>query len=322
MANVQVAATSAPARGRATRGRVARAVSGVTAIEVKATIPNAQIKSALSRFRLTIDNDQQRYIYFFDTPKGELLKAGVIARARRIVGGRHDSTVKFRPVNPSKVAKEWSNLAGFKLEADASEKGVVKSASLTLPVAKGLIKRIASGKAKIASAFSKKQSRFLQAIGGKTVDFNTLTVFGPLDAQRWEFRDAGCPWTITAELWRRGDGDRLMELSVKAPAAQAAVAIGGFMAFLAEVGAEKDVDQQAKTRWAMASRPSARPRVAPKGKSKKAAAVGAGAGRTSDRTKRRSPPGEKLKAPARLEPHGGQGESDSPRGADALQKIE
>jgi hypothetical protein len=33
--------------------------------------------------------------------------------------------------------------------------------------------------------------------------------------------------------------------------AQAAVAIGGFMAFLAEVGAEHDVEQQTKTRWAL-----------------------------------------------------------------------
>jgi hypothetical protein len=32
---------------------------------------------------------------------------------------------------------------------------------------------------------------------------------------------------------------------------QAAVAVGGFMAFLAEVGAERDKSQQAKTRWAL-----------------------------------------------------------------------
>jgi hypothetical protein len=32
---------------------------------------------------------------------------------------------------------------------------------------------------------------------------------------------------------------------------QAAVAIGGFMAYLAEVGAERDVNEQTKTRWAL-----------------------------------------------------------------------
>jgi hypothetical protein len=55
-----------------------------------------------------------------------------------------------------------------------------------------------------------------------------------------------------------------MEVSIKAPAVQAAVAVGGFMAFLAEVGAERDRSQQTKTRWALdyyvgkLARPSAR----------------------------------------------------------------
>jgi hypothetical protein len=37
----------------------------------------------------------------------------------------------------------------------------------------------------------------------------------------------------------------------QAPAAQAAAAVGGFMAFLAEVGASRDAEQQTKTRWAL-----------------------------------------------------------------------
>jgi len=41
-----------------------------------------------------------------------------------------------------------------------------------------------------------------------------------------------------------------MEASIKASIVQAAAAIGGFMAFLAEVGAEHDTQQQTKTHWA------------------------------------------------------------------------
>ena len=44
---------------------------------------------------------------------------------------------------------------------------------------------------------------------------------------------------------------RLFEVSIKTPVAQAAAATAGFMAFLAEVGAERDDGQQAKTRWAL-----------------------------------------------------------------------
>ena len=43
----------------------------------------------------------------------------------------------------------------------------------------------------------------------------------------------------------------MLEASIKAPAVQAAVATAGFMAFLAEVGADKDNEQQTKTRWAL-----------------------------------------------------------------------
>jgi hypothetical protein len=72
-----------------------------------------------------------------------------------------------------------------------------------------------------------------------------------LKAQRWKLDDPACPWRITLELWHREDGARLMEASIKSPIAQAAVALAGFMAFLAEVGAEQDLEQQTKTRWAL-----------------------------------------------------------------------
>jgi hypothetical protein len=238
-------------RGAKTRGRYAKLLAGAEAIEIKATIPQAQVKAALRRYNLTARNDDERYIYFFDTPDLALLKAGIIARARRVVGDEHDSTIKFRPVDPAKVGKQWRKYKDFKIEADASEKGVVKSASFSMPVAKGLIKRVAAGKKGVAALFTGEQEAFLAEMAGRTLDFSSLVVLGPLRAQRWDFEDPACPWPITAELWRRVDGATLMEVSVKAPAAQGAAVMAGFMAFLAEVGAERDRSQQAKTHWAL-----------------------------------------------------------------------
>ena len=238
-------------RGAVTRGRVAGQIAGADAIEIKATIPDHQIKEALARFKLTTSNDEERFIYFFDTPKLDLLDAGIIARARRVVGDAHDSTVKFRPVDPAGVSQRWRRYPDFKIEADASETSLVKSASFSMPVLKGHIKRVAVGKKPISAIFTPAQMRFLDKIAGHKIDFGSLVVLGPLIAQRWRFEDPGCPWPITAELWNRADGKRMMELSIKARAVQAAVAVGGFMAFLAEVGAERDKDQQTKTRWAL-----------------------------------------------------------------------
>ena len=235
-----------------TRGRYARLMEGAEAIEIKATIPSKQVSAALAHYKLTRSNDEQRFIYFFDTPKLELLAAGIVARARRVVGDEHDSTIKFRPVDPEKVGKRWRKYRDFKIEADASEKGIVKSASLTMPVAKGLIKGVVAGEKGIASLFTREQEAFLAEMsGGRIPEFAKLAVLGPLEAQRWDFEDPACPWPITGELWRRADGATLMEVSVKAPAVQAAAVMAGFMAFLAEVGAERDAAQQAKTRWAL-----------------------------------------------------------------------
>jgi len=238
------------ASGVETRGQVARTMAGAEGVEIKATIPEKQVELALKAYGLSLD-EYERYIYFFDTPDLELFAAGVIARARRIVGAQHDSTIKFRPVDPDAVPAFWRKYSGFKIEADCSEKGVVKSASLTMPVAKGLIKRVAAGKNPIANLFTEEQLLFLLSLASKKIDYARVVVMGPMRAWRWKYNDPGLPWPITAELWQRHDRAQLFEVSIKVPVPQAAAASAGFMAFLAKVGAERDDGQQAKTRWAL-----------------------------------------------------------------------
>jgi hypothetical protein len=239
-------------RGKATMGKVANAVAGAEAIEIKATVPEHQVQPALERFGLSTNNDEERLIYFFDTPKLELLAGGIIARSRRVVGDTHDSTVKFRPVDPAQIGMRWRKYRDFKIEVDASETAMVRSASFSMPVDKGVIRRVAEGIKPIEAVFTSEQEEFVMAVAQRRIDFGTLAVLGPLKAQRWRFEDPACPWPLTAELWQREDGQRLMEVSIKAPIVQAAVAIGGFMAYLAEVGAERDRSEQTKTRWALA----------------------------------------------------------------------
>ncbi len=233
-----------------TRGQVAKIMAGADGVEIKATIPQKQIDLALEAYGLQLDNSE-RYIYFFDTPGLDLFEQGVIARARRVVGCDHDSTIKFRPVDPESVPAAWRKFAGFKIEADSGTKGVVKSASLTMPVAKGQIKKVAAGKEPIASLFNEHQLLFLLSMANKKIDYDKVVVMGPMRVWKWKHNDPGLPWTITGELWKREDDSRIFEVSIKVPIVQAAAATAGFMAFLTEVGAERDDAQEAKTRWAL-----------------------------------------------------------------------
>jgi nitrogen fixation protein FixH len=248
------------------KGWYARQTTGAQAIEIKATVPEGQVDAALKRYRLTRSNDERRLIYFFDTPQLQLLEAGVIVRARRVIGDTHDSTVKARPVDPARLGAAWRRQPGFKIEVDASEKGLVKSASFSTQVQKGRIKRVVVRGKRVRSLFTSDQERFLSRIAKHRVDFEKIVPMGPLSAQRWDFEDPGCPWPITAELWQREDGQRMMELSVKAPAPQAAAVMAGFMAFLTEVGAHRNAREQAKTRWALEyyARKLARPARSPR----------------------------------------------------------
>ncbi len=232
------------------RGQVARTMAGAEGVEIKATIPEKQVDQAMEIYGLELDQNE-RFIYFFDTPDLELFETGIIARARRIVGSAHDSTIKFRPIVPDSVPALWRKYSGFKIEADASAKGVVKSASLTMPVSKGLIKRVAAGKDPVARLFTEEQLLFLLSMANKKIDYAKVIVMGPVRAWRWKANHPALPWQLTAELWQRHDGARMFEVSIKAPVIQAAAASAGFMAFLAEVGAQRDDGQQAKTRWAL-----------------------------------------------------------------------
>lgn len=238
------------ADGEETRGQVARTMAGAEGVEIKATIPEQQIDAALGLYNLSLTGNE-RDIYFFDTPELTLFEVGIIVRARRVVGSAHDSTIKFRPVDPDSVPALWRKHSGFKLEADASQKGVVKSASLTVPVKKGLIKRVAAGKDPIATLFTEEQLLFLLSMANKKIDYEKVVVMGPIQTWRWKYIDPALPWQLTGELWQRANGARLFEVSIKVPVIQAAAAGAGFMAFLAEVGAERDDGQQAKTRWAL-----------------------------------------------------------------------
>ncbi len=238
------------AESAALKGHFNRQVAGAESVEIKATIAADHIRQGLKRLGLDRNKAEQRFIYFFDTPKLALLKSGVIVRARRVPGNWHDTTIKIRPVNANQVPAKWKKHKGFKLEADAGETDIVRSASLSRNIEKGLIKRVAGGEADLPAIFDKSQELFLAEMCRIRYDLRKLEMLGPIEALWWKVSHRGLPMPMTAELWKRSDGELILEVSVRVSVEQAAFSSAGFLAFLAEFGATRDNAQQAKTRWA------------------------------------------------------------------------
>lgn len=266
---------------------MAQQVSGVGSVEIKAVIGGSEVQKGIKRLTLDKGKAISRIVYFFDTPRLELFGSGVIVRARRVPGHAHDCTVKIRPVRATDVPAKWRKMKGFKVEADASESGIVHSASLTRPVDKGLIKDVAAGKTPLSALFDKHQQLFLAEMCRIRYDLDKLKVLGPVPVLWWKIAHPGVPVPMTAELWTRGDKASTLEVSIRVSREQAAFANAGFFAFLSEHGAERDNAQQAKTRWVLeyfakaaatagatgtASKPRGKAKPAKKGSKKKDAA--------------------------------------------------
>ena len=84
-------------------GELLALVEGSDSVELKLTIPDAEQRSTIAALGLDPLEAQIRQVFFFDTPDLALNAAGVVARARRVQGGAHDSVVKLRPVVPDNL---------------------------------------------------------------------------------------------------------------------------------------------------------------------------------------------------------------------------
>ena len=237
--------------GAGAAGRAAKATAGTAAVEVKVTVIDRHETAALRKFGLKREQGEQRRIYFFDTPGLHLFKRGVCLRAREKDGDGCDSTVKIRPVDPKRIAPEWSEREGFKVEADAVGEKTVRSASFTTVQKPKEIAEVASGERAIEKLFSGEQEEFLEAMSPVEIDFAKLVPLGPISVLRWKFRHEGIPYELCAEEWRLPDGFDVIEISLKARQSEAAAAQGALEAFLAELGIAPETRQQTKTRTAL-----------------------------------------------------------------------
>ena len=107
---------------------------------------------------------QPRQAFYFDTPDLALNRAGVVLRARRIQGGRADTVVKLRPVEPDTIDPELRRSAAMKVEVDVMPGGFVCSASFKGVCTGQEVQDVADGKLALSKIFSKEQRAFFSSM--------------------------------------------------------------------------------------------------------------------------------------------------------------
>ena len=169
-----------PAASSRDIGKMLELIKGSTSVELKITVPDRGHRAAVRGLGIDPVEAQPRQAYFFDTPDLALNKAGMNVRARRIQGGRGDTVVKLRPVDPATIDSGLRRSQGFKIELDAMPGGYVCSASFKGVCTAQEALEAATGEAPLSSLFSKEQRGFYAAHAPAGIKMDLLVPLGPV----------------------------------------------------------------------------------------------------------------------------------------------
>jgi hypothetical protein len=231
--------------------RILKLLKGSSSMELKVVVPVPTHRATIESIGLDPVEAQPRQAYFFDTTKFDLNQAGVVVRARRIQGGRADTVIKLRPVEPSTVDKELRRSESFKVELDAMPGGFVCSASLKGRCTGQEVLNVTAGKAPLKSLFSKEQRDFYAKHAPPHISMESLVTLGPTYLLKAKHKPANYNRGIVVEMWLYPDGSRILEISTKCLPSEAFQAGVEFRAYLANCGIPLLESDQTKTRAAM-----------------------------------------------------------------------
>ena len=231
--------------------RMMALIKEADSVELKVTVP-ADFHSATIR-NLALDpvEAQPRQVFFFDTPDLALDKAGVVVRARRIQGGRADTVVKLRPVEPSNLPDEVRHSAAFNIEVDALPGGFVCSGSMKGRSTGAEVRDAVAGTLAIRKLFTKEQRAFFTDHTPAGLDLDALEVLGPTFILKGSFVPKALARRFVAEMWLYQDGTRILELSTKCLPTETFQVAAEARAYLADRGITISGVQQTKTRTAL-----------------------------------------------------------------------
>ena len=252
--------TAGPGERRLTDAQlteVMRLVKGADSVELKATIPGHLHRATIAGLPIDPVEAQLRQVYFFDTPDLDLNNAGIVVRARRTQGGRGDTVVKLRPVEPDQLPREVRRDPAFNVEVDALPGGFVCSASYKGRCATQEVRDAVSGATPLRRLFSKQQRAFYREHAPEGIDLDGLTALGPTFVLkerfdvRTAFGDRAILRQLVAEMWLYPDGTRILELSTKCLPANALQVAMEVRQYLAGKAIDLTGVQQTKTKTAL-----------------------------------------------------------------------
>lgn len=241
-------------------GRHPEPAARLDAVEIKTTVTAADAGRALDLLELLGDAVRRR-IYFCEGLGAQLvagalplLTSGVILRLRETEEA-DDSTVKLRPCRRSRLSARWlafrsRGQEAFRLEADWSGARRTLAASLVARHDRGHVDDIMTGRRTVRSIFSDSQRQFLTDCADELVDFEALTVLGPVSALRWpRLRWQG--YDVVAEQWTLPGDDAhaldFLELSLRVEPQGAEIVQVSFDALLRRHDIDLEAVERPKT---------------------------------------------------------------------------
>ena len=232
-------------------GRLLKLLKGADSVELKLTVPASEQIATIRSLPLDPVEAQPRQVFFFDTPDLALNAAGVVVRARRIQGGRADSVVKLRPVEPADLPADLRRNPGFNVEVDALPGGFVCSGRLRAKLTGDEVRAAIGGAVPVRRIFTRDQREFYRAHAPAGLELDALVALGPTFVLKATFpvKELGRP--LVGELWLYPDGSRILELSTKCEPAVAFQVAAEARAYLADRGIPLTGVQQTKTKIAL-----------------------------------------------------------------------
>jgi hypothetical protein len=221
-------------------------------VELKVTIEPDSLATLLDALGLDEDDDdEERYVTFYDTPELALFDAGVVLRSRKVIDGPDDSTVKIRPLTADEA---WAldpalfELDDFKCERDRTPDSEVGSCSLGAEQDRGEIDEVAAGDRDVDKLFSGEQESFFDFFAPVEVTMDDLVPLGPVPTHRYRTAVDELGADVTVEHWELPDGSSLVEVSVKVEEEDADGALEALLGWIGALGISLAETQVPKTR--------------------------------------------------------------------------